>query len=318
MTIIADIPEVRDLLKSAIKKAQRKSAQMSGKSKFSMIKKRELYKVESVGTAISNKLEAIVKNSANLDNLPSFQKEMCHILFDINRTKRALHSVYWASKKILELSKEYGKKMRKTREIDDITKKRKQFEARVESILKQISADVDVLKKAHIKAKQIPSIKDMPSIVIAGYPNVGKSSILNALSDSKVRIEPYPFTTKQLLVGYMKSRYKRIQLIDTPGVFDRPLKRMNRIEKQAIAAFRHLGKNMLFLIDGSETCGYAIKEQVALLKSIKDRFKPNIFVVVNKKDLIEKPLDIEHDMIVSAHNINDMHMLKERLFDLCE
>jgi len=318
MTIIADVPNVDELLKSTIKRSQRRAKQITAKTKRQMIKKREIYKIESVALSLSNKLESIVKDTANFRKLSPFQKELCSALFDIDEVRRSLHSINWASKKILELGNSYKKKVMKTKDIESITRMRKQFEARVESILNKVKNDLEILKKAGIKTKQLPSIKELPTVVIAGYPNVGKSSILNALSDSKVKVEPYPFTTKQLLVGYAKRRFDNIQLIDTPGILDRPIEKMNRIERQALAALKHLGNNILFVLDASETCGFPIEKQLALLESIKRLFKPKLLVVVNKKDLItkDKLKGLEYDILISAKNKKDVERLKKMLFEI--
>ena len=48
-----------------------------------------------------------------------------------------------------------------------------------------------------------------------------------------VDVQPYAFTTKSLFVGHMDYRYLRWQVIDTPGILDRPLEERNTIEMQA-------------------------------------------------------------------------------------
>jgi nucleolar GTP-binding protein len=82
----------------------------------------------------------------------------------------------------------------------------------------------------------------------------------------------------------------RWQVIDTPGILDHPLEERNTIEMQAITALAHLQATVLYFVDISETCGYSIKQQVALYHSIKPLFanKP-LLIVANKIDL--KQLD---------------------------
>ncbi len=46
------------------------------------------------------------------------------------------------------------------------------------------------------------------------------------------RPQPYAFTTKSLYVGHMDYKYLRWQVIDTPGILDRPLEERNTIEMQ--------------------------------------------------------------------------------------
>lgn len=55
-------------------------------------------------------------------------------------------------------------------------------------------------------------------------------------------VQPYAFTTKSLFVGHLDHRYLRWQVIDTPGILDRPLEERNTIEMQVCfikSCFRH-------------------------------------------------------------------------------
>ena len=63
----------------------------------------------------------------------------------------------------------------------------------------------------------------------------GACSPLTALFHSispQFPVQPYAFTTKSLYVGHMDYKYLRWQVIDTPGVLDRPLEDRNTIEMQ--------------------------------------------------------------------------------------
>ena len=101
------------------------------------------------------------------------------------------------------------------------------------------------------------------------------------------QVEPYAFTTKSLFVGHLDYKYQRWQVIDTPGILDRPLEERNTIEMQAVTALAHLQCSVLYFVDVSEQCGYSIKQQVDLFHSIKPLFtgKP-VFLVCNKIDVL--------------------------------
>lgn len=47
-----------------------------------------------------------------------------------------------------------------------------------------------------------------------------------------MEVQPYAFTTKSLFVGHTDYKYLRWQVIDTPGILDRPLEERNTIEMQ--------------------------------------------------------------------------------------
>lgn len=100
------------------------------------------------------------------------------------------------------------------------------------------------------------------TLLICGYPNVGKSSFINKVTRADVDVQPYAFTTKSLFVGHLDYRYMRWQVIDTPGILDHPLEEMNTIEMQSITALAHLKACILYFMDLSEQCGYTIEAQV--------------------------------------------------------
>ncbi len=313
MTFIPFIPEPKVLIKSSIERAKKRAKQAYGHDKGSTKKKREMIRVEVLTNTLSSRLENFVKDTVNFDNLPPFHADLVASLVDVPRIKKALAVIDWISKKIRELDRQYRFKMRRTRDIHEITRLRKQFEARIEDLLLSNSDAFDVLIDAGQKLSNLPKVKDVPTVIIAGYPNVGKSSILKALSGSDVPVREYPFTTKRILVGYTRDGYKEIQLIDTPGLLDRPLGKMNRIEKQALAAIKHLSDKVLFVVDPTETCGYTLDNQLKLLKNIRS-LGLNVKVVANKSD-ISKPEKGEYDLVISALNDEDIRKLKDFLFE---
>lgn len=61
---------------------------------------------------------------------------------------------------------------------------------------------------------------------------MGKSSFVNSVTRANVEVQPYAFTTKSLYVGHTDYQYLRWQVIDTPGILDKPLEDRNTIEMQ--------------------------------------------------------------------------------------
>ena len=57
-------------------------------------------------------------------------------------------------------------------------------------------------------------------VIIIGPPNVGKSQILAGLTNATPEVAPYPFTTREPLVGMMPFKDIKIQLVDTPPITD--------------------------------------------------------------------------------------------------
>ena len=134
--------------------------------------------------------------------------------------------------------------------------------------------------------RNFPAIKTkIKTICITGFPNVGKSTLLKKITGSNVEIQPYAFTTKKLLLGYID---KKIQLIDTPGTLNR-YNRMNSIEKQAYLAIKHLAHKVIYVFDLTETCGYEIEQQIKLYKRLKEEFEEKeIIIYLSKTDILKR------------------------------
>lgn len=109
---------------------------------------------------------------------------------------------------------------------------------------------------------------------------------MNKVTKANVDVQHYPFTTKSLFVGHCDHNFLRWQIIDSPGILDRPLEARNTIEMQAITALAHLHACLLFFMDLSPLCAYPIEQQCRLFASLSPLFasKP-VIIVLNKVDL---------------------------------
>ncbi|KAF1759774.1 hypothetical protein GCK72_016241 [Caenorhabditis remanei] len=124
------------------------------------------------------------------------------------------------------------------------------------------------------------------TLILCGFPNVGKSSFINNVIRADVEVQPYAFTINRLYVGHLDYHFLRWQVIDTPGILDQPLEDRNTIEMQAVTALAHLKSSVLFMMDVSEQCDRTIEEQLHLFESIRPLFanKP-VLIGLNKVDI---------------------------------
>merc|ERR1719265_1168673 len=151
----------------------------------------------------------------------------------------------------------------------------------------KLKSSLAYLEEVRQHMSRLPAINPTTrTMLLTGYPNVGKSSFMNIVTNANVDVQPYAFTTKSLFVGHLDYNYVRWQVIDTPGILDHPLEQRNTIEMTAITALAHIKATVLFIIDISEHCGWTIKQQVALFESIKPLFKGKpLLVLLNKTDI---------------------------------
>jgi len=194
--------------------------------------------------------------------------------------------------------------------------KQQEIYGRISSVVKQINKELLFLAEAQNILKKFPEVHDIPTIVIAGYPNVGKSSLLRCLSSAKPQIAQYPFTTKAIHVGHIevKDKYisKRFQIIDTPGLLDRPISKKNDIEKQAIAAIKHLADIIVFILDPSETSGYSLTEQKHLLTQTKKMFKNSKILVIENK--VDQKRTKSKNLKISCETKEGIEKLLEKIY----
>ncbi|KAB1187375.1 MULTISPECIES: GTPase [Haloferax] len=218
----------------------------------------------------------------------------------VDAIRKSLSEIMWASRQIDNISREYQPKLRKT-DADLARKHRKQAFARMASVVEEVEDDLLFVGAARDALKNLPDIRpDEPAIVVAGYPNVGKSSFVNTVTRASNEIARYPFTTKGVQIGHFDRNRIRYQIIDTPGLLDRPEDERNDIERQAVSALEHLGDAVIFVADASEECGYPIESQLELRDAVQARFEERnipVLTVCNKSD---RSTDMEADLYMSV------------------
>jgi nucleolar GTP-binding protein len=167
---------------------------------------------------------------------------------------------------------------------------------RMATICRRLKDPLLYLDQVRQHLGRLPSIDpNTRTLLICGYPNVGKSSFLKSVTRADVDVQPYAFTTKSLFVGHFDYKYLRFQAIDTPGILDHPLEEMNTIEMQSITAIAHLRSAILYFMDLSEQCGYTVQAQMQLFQSIKPLFANKlVFIVINKID-VTRPEDLDEE-----------------------
>lgn len=186
---------------------------------------------------------------------------------------------------------------------------------RLSSFVREIDPDLEQLYEiARFRRSRPQVLPGLPSVVVSGFPNVGKSSLVARLSSAKPEIAPYAFTTRAIVVGHTDLGFDRLQVVDTPGVLGRP-GTANEAEREALAVVETLPALIVFVLDPSGTSGYPLADQERLLERWKVEFpKIPIVEVETKSDLVRTASPRLKVSALSGEGIEELRrMIQESL-----
>ncbi|MHA1505589.1 MAG: NOG1 family protein [Candidatus Asgardarchaeia archaeon] len=284
---IGYVPTYEEILNVAFKRSKSVSPSMPKRlSSLERVKRKDLTMIKEAEKIIISKLSKVVKSFPSIDELDPFYRDLLGVFADPLEVKKTLGSLSGALYVIRRISRSHTKKIKGSEDKREIIRLRRAAFGRFSSVVKKLRNRLIFLRELSKKLKMIPDINtELPSIVVAGAPNVGKSTFVSKVSTAKPEIAPYPFTTKGIIIGHIKRGELRVQVIDTPGLLDRPLSKRNRIELQAITALRHLSKVIIYLFDVSVTRTMDVDGQINLYMEIEEMFpEPKLIPVINKID----------------------------------
>jgi GTP-binding protein Era len=123
-------------------------------------------------------------------------------------------------------------------------------------------------------------------VAIVGEPNVGKSTLMNALLNQKISIvTPKPQTTRNRILGILSRDDAQIIFLDTPGLIKPKYLLQQKMLSTAEAA---LDDADVILVMTEASHGVRLPDEVDRLVLKKHSAKP-ILLVINKVDLVYKP-----------------------------
>jgi GTPase len=119
-------------------------------------------------------------------------------------------------------------------------------------------------------------------VAIVGRPNVGKSTLVNALVGRKVSIvTPKPQTTRHRILGLVNRPDAQLVLIDTPGLHQSARRVMNQYMNRVAMGSTHEADVLLFVIEAMR-----FNDDDAWVWERIRGMKQPLFVVINKVDKV--------------------------------
>ncbi len=133
-------------------------------------------------------------------------------------------------------------------------------------------------------------------VALIGAPNVGKSTLINALVGAKVSIvTPKVQTTRTLVRGIALVNGAQLVFVDTPGIFS-PRRRLDRAMVGTALASTQDADLVAVLIDSRRGL---TEDDERILRELGEGRAPKL-LVLNKIDLIDKPA-----LLGLAHKLNE-------------
>ncbi len=153
-------------------------------------------------------------------------------------------------------------------------------------------------------------MKAPPRVVIAGFPNVGKSTLFNRLlGQRKALVHTQPGMTRDLITATWRPDGRTLLLVDTGGIFGVPDEPLSELVREKAWAAARTADLVLFVLDGKRGVTPAEEE---LVVGLRKAGRP-LFLVVNKVDTPDQELlhgdvhrlGVADVFLVSAeHNLN--------------
>ncbi|MCL5020258.1 MAG: GTPase Era, partial [Bacteroidetes bacterium] len=126
-------------------------------------------------------------------------------------------------------------------------------------------------------------------VALIGEPNVGKSTLLNAILGQKLSIVTQkPQTTRHKIAGILTGGNHQIVFLDTPGLI-KPKYTLQEVMMQFAGDAIEEADIVVFLTDAADRGAISsVKNSPEIAKLFKAKEKKPVFMVINKIDLIKK------------------------------
>jgi nucleolar GTP-binding protein len=180
-----------ELINTILSKTQRKTPTVIHPGyKITRIRKFYMRKVKFTNQSIAEKVDSIITNFPRLDDIHPFYGDLINILYDKDHYKMALGYLHTAKNLCEKISNDYVKLMK----YGDSLYRCKQLKVaglgRMATVLKKLNSSLVYLEEVRKHLGRLPSIDPTTrTLILCGYPNVGKSSFMNNVTNANVEVK---------------------------------------------------------------------------------------------------------------------------------
>lgn len=151
----------------------------------------------------------MVDQFPKLDDIHPFYSDLMNVLYDKDHFKLALGHINKAKSIVDNIANDYVKMLKYGDSLYRCKMLKRAALGRMATMLKKLKPSLGYLEEVRKHMSRLPMIKPTErTLILTGFPNVGKSSFLNNISKANVDVQSYPFTTQSLLVGHTTYKYR--------------------------------------------------------------------------------------------------------------
>ena len=223
----------QDFIDIILSKTQRKTPTVVHPG-YNIVRIRQFYmrKIKFTHSSYHEKLTQILTDFPRLSDIHPFYADLVNVLYDRDHYKLSLGQINIARQLIDRVGRDYVKLLKygdslyrckalKRAALGRMSEHKHtaepapvpysplrlscmDFDSCRCTVMKRQKDALEYLEQVRQHMMRLPSIDPTTrTIIIAGYPNVGKSSFMNKVTCANVEVQPYAFTTKSLYVGHM-------------------------------------------------------------------------------------------------------------------
>jgi len=273
--IFARLPSVAAAaeLKASARKRATRATPGKGLKDAAREKSLGVKRLEAMTSAYCTPLKTYVKGFPNPDRFHPFERALLELTLSDKKYRATVEAVDVMRKGLYGIGKGYAAQINNQRYAAEMKATTEKGMNELEAYYAKHGRCVDDLKSIAKMLRRLPVAElETPTVALVGAPNVGKSSLVQALSSGKSEINNYPFTTKGIKMGHFFVETERHIVTDTPGLINRADHDRNKIELLTIATLEHLPTCVVFVTDLSGLSGTSIEDQLELRESLYEQF----------------------------------------------
>lgn len=129
--------------------------------------------------------------------------DLMNVLYDKDHYKLALGHVNKARSIVDNCANDYVRMLKYADSLYRSKMLKRAALGRMATLLKKLKPSLAYLEEVRKHLQRLPQIDtNTRTLIITGFPNVGKSSFMNKITNANVDVQDYPFTTQSLFIGH--------------------------------------------------------------------------------------------------------------------